>query len=165
MRYTLCALCALIMMAPCVADEGIDEAEFLLLDAEPGELTDTKFDFAVGVTTVSHDNYRVRITAEQRRSDYELLVISFPREEGVIFDIHRVELGRAPRHNLQGIVAKVFGTFRARVNQGRPIVTRMMVPVEIAPVNEFTVSSNEALVQGNRFITKKLPKMVTGNSP
>ena len=161
----LLSMCAVLAFAPCAADEGLEDAEFLLLDGEPGEITDAKFDFALGATTVTHDNYRVKITAEQRRSDHELLVIAFPREEGALFDMHRVELGRAPRHNLEGVVAKVFGTFRARVNEGRPIVTRMMVPVRIAPVNEFTVSSDEALVQGNRYIIKKLPKMVTENTP
>ncbi len=155
-------LCTLIMLitAPCMA------RPYLLTDNYGSEqLENRNFSFGSGYTVVKHFDYTVKITAEQRFSDKELLVIAFPQAMDVSFHIERVQIGKAPHFNLQGAVAKVEGTFRARVNMSNPIRTHMMVPVQIAPVNEFTVSANEALVQGNQFFQKKLPHMVTGNEP
>ena len=109
----------------------------------------------MGATTAKFDNYQVKVTSEQRASDHELLVIAFPNEQGVLFHIQNVRIGKAPRYNLQGAVAHVTGFLRTRANEYYPLRRRITVPVQIARVNEFTVSANEALIQGNQFYEKK----------
>ncbi len=155
------ALFFLLLSAPIFANEP----HLLPIVDDTGGLENVHFDFAKGQTTLSFDNYRIKISAEQRAQDHELLVIAFPNEQGITFHIQHVRIGRAPRYNLQGAVAHVTGFIRARANEYYPLRRRITVPVEIARVNEFTVSANEALIQGNQFYEKKLPKMVTGDTP
>lgn len=163
MRYLLLMM---IFTATCVADEYEHHSPYLLTDDYGSQkLADQHFSFASGATTITYLDYKVKITAEQCFSDKRLLVIAFPLEQTVSFQIQRVSIGRAPEFNIRGAVAKVTGMFRARVNMANPVRKRMVVPVQIAPVNEFTVSANEALIQGNQCYQKVLPRMVTGNEP
>ncbi len=148
------------------AQETVQMPKYLLANNnEDYNLEGRHFDFGVGYTTVTQYDSVVKITAEQRFSDNELLVIVFPQEMGISFHIDNVRIGKAPHYNLQGNVAKVTGTFIAEVNMSNPIRVNMTVPVQISPVSDFTVSSDEALIQGNQFYQKKLDTMVTGDEP
>jgi len=135
-------------------------------DDDTNGLETAQYSFSMGATTVSFDDYQVKVTAEQRSTDNELLVIAFPNEQGVVFHIQDVRIGTgAPRYNIQGPVAHVEGFIRTQANENYPLRRRLSVPVQISPVSEFTVSANEALIQGNQFYEKKLPEMVTGDTP
>ncbi len=157
----LSALLFLLLSAPILANEPY----ILPIADDTGGLERIHFDLASGATTLSFDNYQLKITAEQRAQDHNLLVIAFPNEQGITFHIQNVRIGPAPSYNLKGGVAHVTGFIRARANEYYPLRRRITVPVEIARVNEFTVSANEALIQGNQFYEKKLPHMVTGDNP
>lgn len=145
MRYCLLALTLLLTsFTPYIALVDDDNAG--------DELQERHFTFGMGYTTVTYYDNIVKITAEQRTSDNMLQVIVFPQEMGVKFNLNNVQVGLAPpRYNLQGKVARVTGVFVAQVNEGNPMRGRMMVPVQISQVSEFTVSSNEALIQGNQY--------------
>lgn len=155
----------LLFVSCCQADDCYPHPKYLLISENAGDLSGRHFDFSLGSTTVSQFDYSVKITAEQRFSDKQLLVIAFPQEMGVSFRIQRVRIGKAPQFNLRGPVAHVTGVFSARVSENRPLSARITVPVQIEPVNEFTVSTNEALIQGNQYVLKNLPRMVTGDEP
>jgi hypothetical protein len=155
----------LLFASCCQADDYYPHPKYLLINDNAGDLAGRHFDFSLGSTTVSQYDYTVKITAEQRFSDKQLLIIAFPQEMGVSFRIHRVRIGKAPQFHLKGPVAHVTGVFSARVSENGPLGARMTVPVQIAPVNEFTVSANEALIQGNQYVVKNLPRMVTGDMP
>ncbi len=121
-------------------------------------LANTQYDFESGYTTVTSYNYTVRITAEERTTDNKLLVIVFPKDMGVSFTISNVAVGNAPpQYNLDGQVANVTGTLSCQVNETNPISAQMSFPVQISQVGEFSVSPDEALIQGNQFYTKDLP--------
>lgn len=156
----------LLLTAFCVAEETAPHVPYVLTDDYGnGTVGGRHFDFAPGYTKVTLYNFVIKITAEQRFSDKQLLVVVLPNEQGASFNIQKVQIGRAPHFNLQGPVAKVTGVFIARANMRSPIRTRMTVPVQIAPVFDYTVSPNEALIQGNQFYQEVLPNMVTGNMP
>lgn len=131
-------------------------------DEDSSQLHNCHFDFSTGYTDVTLYDYELQITAEQRLSDKELMIVVFPEEEGVSFQIHKVKFGKSPQYNLEGTVAKVTGTFIAKINEGTPIRMQMTVPVEIEGVQEFSVTPDEALIQGNQFYKTKLPKMING---
>ena len=125
-------------------------------DEDDSQLQSRQMSFGSGYTNVTLYDYHIKITAEQRMDDNQLLVIAFPTEMGISFTIHNVAIGTSPRYNLQGPVAKVHGTFRAQVNEGSPLTVTMMVPVQIAQVQEFSVSTDEALIQGYQFYKKQM---------
>lgn len=150
-----------LLSATCIADTHFPSPQYLLVGDEDGsQLDNCHFDFSTGYTDVTLYDYELQITAEQRTSDKQLMVVVFPEEEGISFRIHNVQIGKSPQYNLEGLVAKVTGTFIAQVNEGNPIRVQMTVPVQIESVQEFSVSSDEALIQGNQFYKKTLPEMV-----
>lgn len=151
-----------LLSASSVADTHFPSPQYLLVgDEDNSQLQDCHFDFSTGYTDVTLYDYELQITAEQRFSDNQLMVVVFPEEEGISFTIHNVQIGKSPQYGLEGAVAKVTGTFVAQVNEGKPMRIQMTVPVEIESVQEFSVSSDEALIQGNQFYKKMLPEMVT----
>ncbi len=153
--------------AGCMATQNFPFPTYMLIDDENASdlLTKHRFEFDTGSTILTCYDYHIKITAEQRFSDKELLVIAFPQEMGAAFQIDTVRIGTAPRYNLEGPVCLVAGVFRARINENNPISVHMTIPIQINPVNDFTVSSHEALIQGNQFVQRKLPNMVTGDMP
>lgn len=163
MKAALLLSLSMLLSVFCSAQETIPSTKFLL--ASDDELLDRHFEFGSGYTNVTLFDYVVKITAEQRFSDKQLLVVVFPQEQGVSFTIQKVEIGKAPKFNLKGPVAKVTGVFRAQVNMSNPLHREMTVPIQISPVNEYTVSENEALIQGNHFIQKHFTYMITGDEP
>jgi hypothetical protein len=147
MQFFLKILLFLCVWIPCIADEG-EQAHH--------------FEFYKGYTELTCLDYHIKITAEQRASDNEVLIIVIPREQGVHFNIRNVQFAtRHPNIHLEGPVAKVHGTLTAQYSMTHPLHVPMTVPVQVAIVNEFTVSANEALIQGNNHFEKKLPKLLT----
>lgn len=156
----------IFLSATCAANTHFPSPQYLLVGDEDGsQLQDCHFDFSTGYTDVTLYDYELQITAEQRTSDNQLMIVVFPEEEGVSFRIHNVQIGKSPQYNLEGDVAKVTGTFIAQVNEGSPIHVQMTVPVQIEAVQEYSVSLDEALIQGNQFYKKTLPEMVNQNTP
>ncbi|MBS0633877.1 MAG: hypothetical protein JSR37_00255 [Verrucomicrobia bacterium] len=141
MKYML-SLCLLLTSFTLLVDD----------DNAGQELQGRHLDFGIGYTTVTYLDNKVKITAEQRMSDNKIQVIVFPLEMGVTFNLEHLRVGHAPpRYNLQGKVVLVKGNFVARVSENGPKRRQMTVPVQISRVNQFTVSSNEALIQGNQY--------------
>ncbi len=121
-------------------------------------LANTQYDFESGYTTITSFNYTVKVTAEERTTDNKLLVVVFPKDMGAAFTISNVTVGNAPpQYNLDGPAANITGFFTCQVNETNPIRQEMSFPVQISTVSEFTVSPDEALIQGNQFYTVDLP--------
>src|SRR5437016_4503017 len=98
-----------LLTISCVADEYWPTTHYLLA-SDDGNLEGRHYDFGKGYTTIHLYNYTVKITAEQRFSDKELLVIAYAQEQGIAFQIQSVRVGRAPHYNLMGPQVLVFGT-------------------------------------------------------
>lgn len=119
-----------------------------------------KFDFQEGYTEVSVFDYHFKITAEQRFSDNMAQVIVFPQQQGTRFHINHVEFRTMTSSEISGPVAKVFGILVFREsNIGAARRVHLMVPVKISRVSDFTVSSDEARIEGNTCFERKLNKL------
>ena len=135
MRYLY--LFAILMCSFCSAQENVDSStEGLHFTIEPG------------YTNVSVYDYTLKVTAEERTTDKKLLVIAFCQDNNMRFDIKEVTVDKD--------VAKVTGVFRAQVSEDNGLRKRIIVPVQIASVDAFSVSADEALIQGNQFYEKSL---------
>lgn len=121
-------------------------------------------DFSRGATVVTIDGYHVKITAEQRRTDKKVQVVAYPQEQGVLFHIQGVQFGKMP-HNPQvtGPVAKVRGSFTIQESNAGDSSLRRVIPVEVIPVNEFSITPDEARMQGNVCFQKDLSHMLSDN--
>lgn len=149
MRFFVQLLFFITATLPCFAEMGDEEAK-------------PRFAFFQGYTNITCYDFHVKITAEQRSSDKEVLIIAIPQEQGVHFNIQNVQFAQKhPNIHLEGAVAKVHGHFVAQYNMAHPQHVSMMVPVQVAIVNEFSISPNEALIQGNNHFQKKLPKLLS----
>ncbi len=116
------------------------------------KMEDAQFSYSSGFTQVTFYNYpTLKVTAEQNTTDNQLLVIVFPEREGITFTISGVQVGEASQDNLSGQVATVSGSMAVQINQPQPLNVPMSIPVQITPVNQYTVGPQEALMQGLKF--------------
>ena len=121
-----------------------------------------RFNFQEGYTEVTLYDYHFKITAEQRLGDRLAQVIVFGQQQNSRFHVNHVEFGKMPPGKApHGPVAKVSGIFVFQEsNIGGPRRVHMTIPVQLHAVTEFTVSSDEARVEGNLCIERKLPEML-----
>ena len=147
-----------------IAEEPAGASE-LFIAMDDGNLQDRKMDFQQGFTNLSMYQYHVKITAEQRYSDKKVLIVVLPQEQAVNFRIQNVTFAKsAPKWNLDGPIARVQGIFSAHVSSnGAPAHMRLMVPVQVKAVSTFSISPDEALIQGNQFVERNPKEMLQGS--
>lgn len=127
-----------------------------------GDLEQYELQYHNGYTLVSIFSYQIKIVAEQRSSDMLAQVVVVPQEQGAQFKIENVDfLIMPPSNDLGGPVAQVDGLFYVQVNQSYPVQILKMVPVEVATVDSFSISADEATIQGNSVVQKQLSEMLS----
>lgn len=115
-----------------------------------------------GYTQVSLFNYNVKITAEQRTSDNMVQIVAMPDQMGVQFQIQNVNFQVASAdQNPSGPVAIVTGIFAIQLGYQTPSPMQKTIPVQISDVSEFSISQDEAMMQGNPVFQKQLPSMLS----
>ena len=115
---------------------------------------DIQMSYDVGYTQVTIHNYMaLKLTAEQNSSTNQLLVIAFPEKSGLLFTIQSVQAGQGQQNGLEGPVATVKGTLSVQTNEPAPLQIPLTVPVQISAVSQYTISPQEALMQGLQFFT------------
>lgn len=118
-----------------------------------------------GYTVVSIYGYSVKITAEQRTTDNMAQVVILPREEGIQFQILNVEFTVLPQGNdIGGPVAQVGGVFTVQYTTGSPITVSKVIPVQLAFVDDFSMSADEARVEGDVVFQKQLPSLLSSST-
>lgn len=153
----LCSLFALVLTLSGIS--GLAAVEQVV---NFDDVTNRKLEFHEGYTEITVFDYHIKITAEQRLGDRLAQVVVFGQQQNSRFHINHVEFGHMPSNKPpHGPVAKVSGIFVFQEsNVGAPRRVHMMIPVQLRAVTEFTVSSDEARVEGNVCIERKLPKML-----
>jgi hypothetical protein len=157
----LYSLLVLGLMLSCVS--GFANAAEIEQVMNFDDVPNRKLEFHEGYTEVTLMDYHVKITAEQRLGDRLAQVIVFGQQQYARFHLSHVEFGVMPPHRPpHGLVAKVSGIFVFQEsNIGKMRRVHMMIPVQIRSVTEFTVSNDEARVEGYTCIERKLPKMLS----
>jgi hypothetical protein len=139
---TICSL-LLLISAECVSDQYGNLAA-----------QDVQFSYNVDYTEVSIHNYRAfKLTAQQNTTNNQLLVIAYPEKAGIRFTIQGVQMGESQQNDLQGLVATVTGTLSVQTNEPQPLQVPLTVAVQISQVSQFSVSPQEAMMQGLQFFT------------
>jgi len=115
-----------------------------------------------GYTLVSLFNYNVKIVAEQRTTDNMVQVVVLPQEMNVQFQIQNIDFQVAPQDaNPSGPLALVTGTFGVQLGYQGQTPMQKTIPVQISDVSEFSISQDEAMMQGNPVFQKQLPNMLS----
>jgi hypothetical protein len=134
---------------------------FLPRLAAANDLEQFQIEYTTGSSRVSLYGYHIKITAEQRSSDNLAQVVILPNEEGVQFTIQQVDFTVIPPGgDVAGPVANVQGVFTIQYSTGAPITVVKTIPVQLSIVDTFTISQDEATVEGIQVYRKQLPSLL-----
>jgi hypothetical protein len=162
MRHPYLLALFLSLLSFCSAEEQAANSDLLIAMGDDN-LQDRHMDFQQGYTNLSMYQYHVKVTAEQRYSDKKVLIVVLPQEQAVKFRIQNVHFAKnAPQWKLEGPIARVQGVFSAHVNMSNPVHVRMVIPVQVKAVSEFSISPDEAMIQGNQFVERSPHEMLPG---
>lgn len=154
--FILNAALFLSAVLPCSATETASAPDVQLVDMDNN--SHHQLDFHDGYTNLTIYDYHVKILAEQRMSDNLVQIVVIPNEQGIRFKILNIKFEVAPPGvDLSGPVAKVEGVAMFRRNMQYPMRIREVVPVQIQSVSEFSISQDEAMMQGNECVQRQLP--------
>ena len=153
-------LAALVL---CSAQAQAAEAQVPIRTVQNGDDSSPNFTYDQGFTLVSKNGYQLRCTAQQRISDNMLQVVVYPSEMNLRFQIQDITFGDAPAQmGATGPVAQVQGQVTAQTNNSStPTFAPLVIPVQVQPVSDFTLSTQEAKMQGYPVFEKSLPNLVT----
>lgn len=143
---------SILCFAPaiCLAQDGDDTYQEYQLQYYPG------------YTQVSLFNYNLKITAEQRTSDNMVQIVVVPDQMGVQFQIQDVTFKVASsEENPSGPLAIVTGTMAVQLGYQAPTPMQKTIPVQISDVSQFSISQDEAMMQGNPVFQKQLSSMLS----
>lgn len=146
----VCVVSALLFTSPCLANDPVQ-----ITKVQNDEYR-RHLDFEDGYTNLVIHDYHIKIIAEQRFTDNLVQVIAIPTEQGVRFRIANIQFETAPPGvNLSGPVAKVEGFVSFRSSEDTSRRMREIVPVQIKSVDEFSISEDEASMQGYDCMRKE----------
>lgn len=128
----------------------------------PTDMEQYQLQYNSGNTIASIFSYHVKFVAEQRYSDSMAEVVVIPQEQGISFQIQSVDfIVMPPSNDVSGPVAQIEGTFRVQINQQNPVSIPKTVQVMVSSVEDFSVSGDEATIQGYPVFQKQLSQMLS----
>jgi hypothetical protein len=147
------AMLAIAPMLPCVAS---DEPAVQLI-ADGGMIGQPQMTFNNGSTFVTIYNYHIKVIAEQRISDNLVQVVAMPTESGVQFNITGVSPGEMPpSSNMGGPAVNVQGVVFLRTGGANMTRVPEMIPVQLNPVTNFSISADTATMQGYSCLQRQM---------